>query len=272
MAKKKIGIYGILESTANNKVDDLYLIVDEQSIAFSVKNIVSNEYRSFEYFVNDPENQGWNQLIAYLQNNSKLIQSIYHQIHFVINSPRFILTKSNVLDHPISYKNELYLVQGERVDEEIFTTHLADGQLVAFGVPDVLNTLLMRSFPTGRWHHYVEYLIHNTMQDGIGVYMFDLNYCIVIKEEEKLKLLNYFKVGGDDQNTYTLLNACSNASIAPHTKSLTVAGFEIAQLNWIDTLKQYFANTTILMAPDGGIGHSLNKDYPNHTYSPYFIF
>ena len=75
MAKKKIGIYGVLESTANNKVEDLYLIVDESAIAFAVKNNISNIYQCFEYFVNDPENIGWNQLVAYLQNNSKLIQN-----------------------------------------------------------------------------------------------------------------------------------------------------------------------------------------------------
>jgi len=53
MAKKKIGIYGVLESTANNKVEDLYLIVDEYAIAFSVKNNIANTYQCFEYFVND---------------------------------------------------------------------------------------------------------------------------------------------------------------------------------------------------------------------------
>lgn len=272
MAKKKIGIYGVLESTANHKVDDLYLIVDEQSIAFSVKNIVSNEFVSFEYFVNDPENQGWNQLIAYLQNNSKLIQSIYHQIHFVINSPRFVLTKNNTDNHTLLYKNELHLLHGEKVDEEIFTTQITEGQVLAFGVPDALNTLLVRSFPTGKWHHYAEYVLQNANQDGIGVYMFDLNYCFIIKDQGILKLLNYFKVGGDDQNTYTLLNTCSNAGVTPHTLPLFIAGFELAQLNWIDTLKQYFASTTILMAPVGGIGDTLNKEYPHHTYSTYFIF
>lgn len=94
MAKKKIGIYGALESTANNKVEDLYLVVDESAIAFSVKNHVSNTYQCFEYFVNDPENIGWNQLVAYLQNNSKLIQNTYSNIYFVMNNSSYTVTKN----------------------------------------------------------------------------------------------------------------------------------------------------------------------------------
>ena len=36
-----------------------------------------NEFVAFEHFVNSPDNIGWHQLIAYLQNNSKLIQNIF---------------------------------------------------------------------------------------------------------------------------------------------------------------------------------------------------
>jgi hypothetical protein len=77
MAKKKIGIYTDLVSTFNNKVEDLYLIVDKESIVFSVKNKISNEFVAFEHFVNTPDNIGWHQLIAYLQNNSKLTQAVF---------------------------------------------------------------------------------------------------------------------------------------------------------------------------------------------------
>ena len=93
MAKKKIGLYSTLESTFNNKVEDLYLIVDHEQIVFSVKNNKNGEFVAFEHFVNSPDNVGWHQLIAYLQNNSKLIQSVFNNVLFVWNSPRYILTK-----------------------------------------------------------------------------------------------------------------------------------------------------------------------------------
>ena len=56
MAKKKIGIYTSLDSTFNNKVEDLYLIVDRESIVFSVKNINRNEFVAFEHFENSADN------------------------------------------------------------------------------------------------------------------------------------------------------------------------------------------------------------------------
>jgi dihydrodipicolinate reductase len=102
--------------------------------------------------------------------------------------------------------------------------------------------------------------------------MFNNNFCVVIHQEGQLKLINHFKIGGDDQNTYTLLNTCSNAGIVPNVFSLTIAGFDAEQLNWIKTLHRYFADTTILMAPNAGIGTNLNKEFPHHTYAPYFIF
>ena len=125
MAKKKIGIYGVLESTANKKVEDLYIIVDESAIAFSVKNNIANTYQCFEYFVNDPENIGWNQLVAYLQNNSKLIQNTYANIYFVMNNSSYMVTKKyNIADH-LLYKNELSLLHEVSPEEEVQLAPLA---------------------------------------------------------------------------------------------------------------------------------------------------
>ncbi|MGI9139353.1 MAG: DUF3822 family protein, partial [Sediminibacterium sp.] len=253
MAKKKIGIYGTLESTANNKVEDLYLVVDEHSIAFSVKNIVSNTYRSFEYFVNDSENNGWSQLVAYLQNNSKLIQNTYNDIHFVMNNNNYIVTKKYKIEDTLLYKNELTLLHDIDVDEEVQITHLSHDQILVFAIPDQINTLLSRSFPSGKWHHFTEFLIRNN-HDGIQVHFFANQLCMVIQENGQLKLMNHFKVGGDDQNTFTLLNSCTNAGVKPNTFTLTIAGIAIEQLNWKKSVEKYFETTHILMAPSGGIG------------------
>ena len=64
MAKKKIGIYGILESTANHKVEDLYIIVDHHSIHFAVKHLESNKYIAFESFVSGTDLNGFAQLLS----------------------------------------------------------------------------------------------------------------------------------------------------------------------------------------------------------------
>jgi hypothetical protein len=112
---KKIGIYGVQESTANNKVEDLYLIVDEQSICFVVKNHINGVYIAFEYFENTTDQNGWNQLLGYLQNNSKLIQSFYRQVQFVMNTKRTLLTKAVNSGADAFYHNEFSLVVGTKM-------------------------------------------------------------------------------------------------------------------------------------------------------------
>ena len=185
MAKKKIGIYNVLQSTANNKVEDLYLIVDDHSIAFTVKNINSNSYQSFEYFVNDSENMGWNQLVAYLQNNSKLIQNTYRHIHFVMNNASYIVTKKYDIEDTLLYKNELSLLHDIAEEEEVQLAQLPNGKMLVYTIPDQINTLLTRTFPTGKWHHYTEYLI-STYTNGIQIFMFANDFCMLIHENGQL--------------------------------------------------------------------------------------
>lgn len=271
MAKKKIGIYGLLESTANNKVEDLYLIVDNHSIAFSVKNHISNTYRCFEYFVNDSDHFGWSQLVGYLQNNSKLIQNTYRYIYFVLNNANYIVTKKYPTQDPLLYKNELSLLHDIGPDEEVQLSYLLNDLVLVFSIPDNLHTLLTRSFPTGKWQHYTEFLIHNN-KNGVGLYMFQTHFCMVIIHEGQLKLLNHYKVGGDDQNTFNLLNTCKSTGTLTNHVTLTIAGLDAEQMNWIKSVAPYFDQTITLKAPNDSIGHHLNKDYPNHTYAPYFIF
>jgi hypothetical protein len=102
--------------------------------------------------------------------------------------------------------------------------------------------------------------------------MFANHFCVVIHENGQLKLINHYKVGGEDQNSFTLLSACSHAGIAPNSLSLSIAGLATDQFNWFKFIEKYFAKTTIVMAPEAGIGLNLNKEFPHHTNAPYFIF
>lgn len=272
MAQKKIGIYGTLQSTANNKVEDLYLIVDGHSIIFSVKNTSNNEYVAFEYFVNNGEQEGWNQLIAYLQNNSKLMHAVYNNVHFVMNTPRVVLSHSNTNDTAFQFQNELNLVHGTKSDEEIYTSKIGEHTLLVFGIPDALSTLLTRAFPIGKWSHYAAHLIKNAQPTGVYVQLFEYAFCLFVVEEGNIKLLNYAPLEGSDQNSYILLNSCINLGINTNTTPLFVAGYNEQQHDFIKKVAPYFENLSIVKAPNVGIGTNLNAAYPQHTYSTYFIF
>ena len=272
MAKKKIGIYGLQESTANNKVEDLYLIVDEQSICFVVKNHTNDQYIAFEYFENTPDQNGWNQLLGYLQNNSKLIQSFYRQVQFVMNTKRTLLTKAMSNGAAAFYQNEFNLVFGHKMEEELQIQSISDDQVLIFSIPDDLNTLLSRSFPTGKWTNYIGSLIGSSRGDGVHLSLFDDFFIVLILLNGKLHFVNYFNKSGADQSKFQVLNACVQTNTIPNDVNLNVTGYSAERDHWIQELSNYFANAHIQYASDKGIGATLNTDYPNHSYAPYFIF
>lgn len=272
MAKKKIGIYGVQESTANNKIEDLYIIVDEQSICFVVKNHTNNDHVAFEYFENNPDQQGWNQLLGYLQNNSKLIQLFYRQVQFVMNSKRTLLTKVVNTNADSFYQNEFRLILGHKIDEELQVQTIANDQALIYGVPDALSTLLTRSFPTGKWTSFVGSLIASIQEDGIYLTLFDAYFIVTCVVNGKTHFVNYFTKRGDDHNQYLLLNVCVQTDINPNLSNLYIRGFSPTRDLWIQALSSYFANVHIEVAPETGVGNTLNKEYPNHSYAPYFIF
>jgi len=272
MAKKKIGIYTELISTFNNKVEDLYLIVDKEGIVFSVKNKLSNQFVAFEHFVNNGENVGWHQLIAYLQNNSKLIQSIFDQIHFVWNNPRFIMTQKMNIQDTLLYQQEIDLVYGSVSDEELYLKPFGEDKMIVFSVPDALSTLLSRSFPLGKWHHYVEYTLTNSDENGVYLYLFENNYFLKLIKDCKTQLLNYYSLEGDDQNCYTILNACKNVFDNTNLVDIKIIGVNQLQDSFINAVVPYFNTYELLANSKGEVAASLNKNYPNHIYATYFIF
>jgi hypothetical protein len=269
---KKIGIYGVQESTANNKVEDLYLIVDEQSICFVVKNHIKNEYIAFEYFENNTDQNGWNQLLGYLQNNSKLIQSFYRQVQFVMNTKRTLLTKNVSTGANAFYHNEFNLVVGTKMEEELQLQKIGQDQVLVYSVPDALSTLLTRSFPTGKWINYLSSLIASNQGDGICVALFNEYFILLMIQNGKPHFVNYFNKSGNDQNQYLVLNACIQANIQPKETNLNVIGYSADRDLWMQELASYFAGALMQQVPDEGIGATLNTDYPNHHYAPYFIF
>ena len=269
---KKIGIYGVQESTANNKVENLYLIVDEQSICFVVKNHINGEYIAFEYFENTTDQNGWNQLLGYLQNNSKLIQSFYRQVQFVMNTKRTVLTKSVTTGADAFYHNEFSLVVGTKMEEEIQLQKIGQDQVLVYSVPDALSTLLTRSFPTGKWINYLSSLISSNNTDGVCVAVFNDYFIVLILQNGKPHFVNYFNRSSDEQNQYLVLNACVQANIQPKDSNLNVIGYSAERDLWMQELASYFAGAQMQHAPETGIGATLNADYPNHYYAPYFIF
>jgi hypothetical protein len=272
MAKKKIGIYTQLESNPNYKVEDLYLIVDKEGIVFSVKNKVKNEFVAFEHFVNTAENTGWHQLVAYLQNNSKLIQNVFGDIHFVWNAPKFIVTKKMTQADSVIYQQELSLVHGVNNDEELYVTPYDESLVILFSVPDALSTLLSRSFPTGKWHHYIEYVMNADANNDALIYLFENHFVLRLVKNGQTQLVKYCPMAGIDQNAYTILNACQQAGIVLDQTQLKVWGYQKEQHDFIEKIASVFGTYTIFNAPDQSVGANLNASYPQHIYSTYFIF
>jgi hypothetical protein len=262
MAKKKIGIYGTLESTANHKVEDLYIIVDQHSIHFAVKHIESNKYIAFESFVNGTDLNGFAQLLAYLQNNSKLMHAVYHHVYFVMNNARVLISKvQNIKDDTI-YQNELNLVFGIQADQELLVSTLQNNQVLISSIPDVYQTLLTRAFPTGRWMHYANVIVKDAIGDGVYLYFFESYYIVMIMHHQTVQFLKYFEEAEDAQNVYNILNTCKHIQFDPNASSLFLKGYHAENHQWAVELGNYFNKAIIEQAPE---------EYGDH-FATYFIF
>ena len=272
MAQKKLSVYGNLVSTANNKVENLYLVIGQNSIVFVVKNTLINEFVAIEHFEGSEDQQGWNQLIGYLQNNSTLIHSVYNKIYFVLNVPRMLLTKEHAVEDNLQYANELNLVFGLKPDEEIYTSLIDAKYNLVYSVPDELSALLSRTFPTGKWQHYAQFLLQHAGNSQLQLTIFDHHIIVQIKDQAQTKFLNYYSLAGTDQNIYTILNACIQAGVDTNLIDLKIIGCTAASANFVNALIPYFKSFEQTAIADSGIGLDLNKTYPDFSYAPYFIF
>ncbi|MEY4052072.1 MAG: hypothetical protein RIR64_1057 [Bacteroidota bacterium] len=261
MANKKIGFYGKLESTANNKVENLYIIVNKTSIIFVIKHIVKNEFVSIEHFEQTEESNSWSPLLAYLQNNSKLIQNYYKNIFLVVNNNRIILSQTDAKDNLLSAAQELELIHGHKLDEEIYTSIIGDKHFLIYGIADDLYAILNRYFPSGKWQHYTSFFLGNEIDSEVQVRIFEDSFILYIVEKGITKLLNYYSLEGEDQNIYTLLNSCINAGIDINKFLLKVWGYEEGKHNFITKTAPYFAAKQVVQI----------EQVPN-AYSSYFIF
>jgi hypothetical protein len=259
MAKKNIGIYSTLQSTANNKVEDLYLIVDQHSIVFNVKNNITNEFVAIEQFENGGDQKGWSGLIAYLQNNSSLIHNIYKNVYFVYNNARVILTKTPTKENSIFYQQELSFIHGNKEDEELYFNAINEQTTIVYSVPDALSALLSRTFPTGKWVHYAAYVAAQKAINEVQVYIFAHHFCLHIIKDGKTQLLSYFPVEGIDQNGYTILQATQNTLQNLAGFTLRIWSNDNNIQSWVNFVTPYFEKTQI-------------EDSPHQQLATYFIF
>jgi len=272
MSKKKLSVYGNLVITANNKVEHLYLVIGQNSIVFVVKNTLVNEFVAIEHFEGSDAQEGWSPLIGFLQNNSTLIHSVFNKIYFVLNGPRMLLTKEHAMEDNLQYTNELDLVFGKKQDEEIYTSLVDAKYNLVYSVPDALSALLSRTFPTGKWQHYAQFLIQNSGSSELHLTIFDQHLILHIKDQGQTKFLNYYTVAGKDQNIYTILNACIQVGMDTNLLHLKLSGCTAPSSNFVNALIPYFKSFEQTAIADNGIGLELNKAYPDYSYAPYFIF
>lgn len=272
MAQKKFSVYGKLVSTANSKVENLYLVVDHRSIVFVVKNTKTNEFVALEHFEISPDQTGWNQLIGYLQNNSILIHGIFEKIYFVMNGPRMLMTKVHEATDTLQYAHELQFIFGNKQDEEVYISPIDAQHNLVYGVPDELSSLLIRTFPTGKWEHYAHFLLQGKNPNKVQVSIFETQMILLIIENGKTKLLNAYALGGNDQNIFTILNACIQTGVDTNIVHLVVDAYQNNTSDFINTLIPYFMSSSINQIDNLGIASTIHKEHAQLSYAPYFIF
>ena len=118
----------------------------------------------------------------------------------------------------------------------------------------------------------MEYVLAQDAQDAALLFLFENNCCLRLVNEGKNQLVNHFSLEGDDQNCFTILNACSNILSNTNEAHLKVWGIHHLQNSFVNAIVPYFKSFELVLDQIGDVQTSLNKNYPNHMYATYFIF
>jgi hypothetical protein len=271
MYKNNLNLYSQADKTGHQEHDQLYLILDQKNIVFSVKS-TNNHFIALEHFSIEDEVASWSTIEQFLTTHSTILNWSFRSISLIWNSPKFLLTKKLIKEDTLLYIDELNLVHPKLNEEELYISRINHDLVLLFNIPDVMSALFSRLFPNGSWHHYTEYILHNHQDNEVSIYFFDTFFCIKIIKAGKLQFINYFDLEEDDQNAYNILNACSNCDLDLGTAKIKIFGYFKAKHQFIHQVATYFSTGEIVEIPKEGIGAYLRLEEPNHIYATYLIF
>ena len=106
----------------------------------------------------------------------------------------------------------------------------------------------------------------------VQVAVFETQMILHIKENGKTKLLNAYALGGDDQNIFTILNACIQTGVDTNIVHLVVDAYQNNTADFINSLIPYFMSTAMNQIDKLGIASTIHKEHAQLSYAPYFIF
>lgn len=272
MATKKIGIYGELISTANNKVEDLFVIVEEFAIHLLVKNSTRDGFVAFESFEMQDSNDTYQTLLAFVQSNSKLILSYYRRIKFVNNLSPIVLSKKIASNDPSIYNAEIQLLFGNIIDQEVVSNAINDNTEIVYTIPNALQTLLTTMFPTGKWVHYVQYFIENNTNAGVYVQVFGKVALCVIRDENNILLVKYISSTNAADIMYAIMQNTEQLDVKLYNLPVAITGLQESSVSLISDFEKYTSTIQFITNTDEIVGSAFSKEDGQQFYRSYLIF
>jgi hypothetical protein len=271
MAKMIVGVYSKNISFTENKSSDLYITIDNENLFFSVKNSKNGLFVAFEHFKSASDEKGWDPLILFSQNNSKLINVLFKNVYFVWNNSRFVLTKKLLKQDILYYQQELNLVHGVNNTDEVYFNTIDDDLILAYSVPDELNNSLSKIFSNGIWHHYTEYIMKKEIDNNALICLFEKQFCLKIAKNGVAQLVNYFPLEGNVQNLYQIINACNHSSLDTNSASISVLGYNQDSHEFVNTIANYFKAGQVAESAENWDNED-KGNCPNNIYTTYLIY
>lgn len=272
MATKKIGIYGELISTANNKVEDLFVIVEEFAIHLLVKNSTRDGFVAFESFEMQGSNDTYQTLIAFVQSNSNLILSYYRRIKFVNNLSPVVLSKKVASNDPSIYNAEIQLLFGNVIDQEVVSNSINDNTEIIYTIPNALQTLLTTMFPSGKWVHYVQYFIENNNNAGVYVQVFEKVALCIIRDENNILLVKYIPSNNPSDIIYAIMQSTEQLDLKLYNLQVNITGLPENSISILRDFEKYTSSIQFISNTDEIVGSNLNKEDRQQFYRSYLIF
>ena len=272
MATKKLGIYGELISTANNKVEDLYVIVEAFAIHFLVKNTSKDSFVALESFEMNEQTDSYQSLIAFLQNKSNLILSYYRRVRFVNNQSPIVLSKKTTSEDPSIYNAEMQLLFGNVIDQEVVSNAINDNTDIVYTIPNALQTLLTTMFPTGKWVHYVQYFIEKNTQAGVYVQVFGNAALCIIRDENNILLAKYIASTNASDIIYTIMQSTEQMDLKLYDLQVVITGLDGHAETILNQFAKYTSSIQFIPNSDELVGSALKNEEAQQFYLSYLIF
>ena len=183
--------------------------------------------------------------------------------------------KENVLlpsayNHEPAIHSALTLLHGDAEDIIVNNDHITSAGIYNhYRIARSIEIIFGKQFPGAIRFHSTSLQTEHFSNGGNGIYCIVFHNCIkvILMNDKKLQLVQYFDYSIPEDVAYHLLNTCEQHNIKSSDITLTLSGMIDEQSKLYTELYQYFSNISFQNNPAGVNVPDEIKQWPEHFFS-----